>query len=392
MALAAALALLAAGPAAGDCGQPLRTEYIPLPVWSTLPNEGDTWGVMPVFLRVCPDGQRTESILAPSVTWNSVIHYTGTFRWYYYPTDDSALTVIASGSTRINFNGLVMWKKLPLEAGAWTDELTIRAQRSAFYRFFGLGPDTPPEAQSSYTGLRLYAVARRGLNLASNLNLGATLGVEHDGVLDEGVPGLPLSPQAFPGAPGMNGATLLWQGLGLRYDDRKGGEYAARGARADASVAVVEGLQGSPAFVRGGLHGSLIVPELDWLSGAARASWTAVSSPDVPFYQQSSLGGAFLLRGFTEDRFIDQQAWTVELEQRIRLLRTDIFGVVADWRVDPFVTAGQVFGRFDDAFSHPRLAAGVGFRAFVHPNVVGRVDVAAGGEGPMVYVELGYPY
>jgi hypothetical protein len=34
----------------------------------------------------------------------------------------------------------------------------------------------------------------------------------------------------------------------------------------------------------------------------------------------------------------------------------------------------------------------VGFRAFVHPNVLGRVDVASGGEGIKVYVELGYPY
>ena len=74
------------------------------------------------------------------------------------------------------------------------------------------------------------------------------------------------------------------------------------------------------------------------------------------------------------------------------MLETRILGVVADWRVDPFVAVGQVFGAFRDAFSRPQLAVGVGFRAFVHPNVLGRIDVADGGEGIKVYVELGYQY
>ncbi|BDG08958.1 outer membrane protein assembly factor [Anaeromyxobacter paludicola] len=387
-----ALALALARPALADCAQPLRTEIIPLPVWATLPNEGDTWGAMPVFLRVCPDGQRTESIIAPSVTWNSVIHYTGTFRWYWYPTDDESLTVIASGSTRINYNNLVVWQRLPQETGRSTDELTLRLQRSAFFRFFGLGPDTPASAETSYTGFRALALARRGLNLARHLNAGLSLGIERDGVEDQGVPGLPLSPEVFPRAPGMGGATLLSQGASLRYDDRRGGDYAERGVRAELAGAVVEGLAGSPTFLRGSFQASAVVPELEWLSGAARAAWTGVSAGGVPFYQQSRLGGAFLMRGFTEDRFVDRQAWEVELEQRLRVFQTRIFGVVADWRVDPFVAAGQVFGSFDQALSRPQLAGGLGLRAFVHPNVLGRIDLATGGEGLKVYVELGYPY
>jgi hypothetical protein len=53
---------------------------------------------------------------------------------------------------------------------------------------------------------------------------------------------------------------------------------------------------------------------------------------------------------------------------------------------------GQVYRALDEALSHPRVAAGAGFRAWVRPNVVGRVDVANGGEGWKVYVEIGYPY
>jgi hypothetical protein len=391
-ALLAALALLGRGRAAAECPAGLTTRLIPLPVYATLPNEGNTFGAMPVFLRVCPDDQRTESIFAPSVTWNSVIHETATFRWYYYPTDDSSMTVIASASTRINYNALFVWQRLPTEAGASTDELTLRVQRSAFFRFFGLGPDTPESAESTYTGLRAIANARRGVNVAPHLNLGVVLGLERFQVEALGVPGLPLSRQVFPDAPGMTGSTLASQALELRYDDRRGGDYAERGFRLDVSGGVVEGLADSPTFLRAGVEARGIVPELDGVSGAARFQWNAVSSAQAPFYRQSALGGEMLLRGFTEDRFVDRQAWTLELEQRIRLLQTHIFGVVTDWRADPFVAAGQVFGPFSEAFSRPRLAAGVGFRAFVHPNIVGRVDVAVAGEGPKVYVELGYPY
>jgi hypothetical protein len=390
---ALAAALLGAGSARADCPGAFDTKLIPLPIYATLPNEGSTWGAMPVFLRICPETQRTESIVAPSISWNDVIHLTTTARWFHYPSDIEALTLVASASTRINWNFLLIWSRLPTEPGRVTDEVTARLQRSAFFRFFGTGPDAPPSAETSYTGLRNYLVLRRGYNLAHHLNDGACVGFERDDVEDRGVQGLPLSPDVFPDAPGMHGATTLQQGIDVRYDDRRGGDYAERGVRIDAGATVIEGLADSPTFLRGDFQARLVVPEWDGLSGAARLAWTGVTSGRAPFYRQSSLGGAFLLRGFTEDRFIDRQSWTLEFEQRLRLFQTRLFGVVADWRVDPFVATGQVFGPFGEAFSRPQVAYGVGFRAFVHPNVLGRVDVAKGlGEDLNIYVELGYPY
>ena len=134
------------------------------------------------------------------------------------------------------------------------------------------------------------------------------------------------------------------------------------------------------------------MPELSWLSGAARFAYTGMSASEAPFYLQASLGGSFLLRGFTEGRFYASQAWTAEVEQRVRALQTHVFGVVADWRFDPFVAVGQVFDDVGDIVAKPRIAAGVGLRAYVHPNLVGRVDLADGGEGLKIYVEIGYPY
>jgi len=144
MVVAAALALLCADRVLADCAPGLTTKIIPLPVYATLPNEGDTWGAMPVFLRVCPEGKRTESIIAPSVSWNPVIRTTGTFRWFHYPSDDTSLTVIGSVSTRINYNALLVWQKLPTRPGLFTDELTLRLGNHTFRCLHHPG-HTPPQ-------------------------------------------------------------------------------------------------------------------------------------------------------------------------------------------------------------------------------------------------------
>jgi hypothetical protein len=384
--------LARAVPAEANCVGEIDTKFFPLPVWATDPNEGQTWGAMPVFFGVCPDASHTAWIFAPSVTWNSVIHLTGTLRWFQYPDPDSTLIVIASGSTHINYQLSATWLRLPAATGKWTDEAVARVQRTVFERFFGFGPDTPQGAETSYTLSRALITERRGLNVGRNINVGVIVGIERDAVGNEGVPGLPLTRDVFPNVPGIRGATLLSQGLDVRYDDRINLNYAERGLRLDLWGSVVEGVSNSPTFLRGGAEARAIWPELSMISGAARVLLLGSSSRDAPFYQQSELGGALLLRGFAEGRFVDHNAWTVEAEQRIRVLQTHFYGVTTDWRIDPFVAAGQVFGSAGEMVSNPRLSVGVGLRAFIRPSVLGRVDLAYGGEGLKIYVELGSPY
>jgi hypothetical protein len=396
--IACAVVFALTGPAfaeetpARGCPTSLRTEVVPLPIYATLPNEGDTFGAMPVFLRICRENGTTSSIIAPSLTWNAVIRWTGTLRYFHYPSEDQTLTLIVSASTRINSGVLFTWLDLPRKPGTTTDEVEVRWQRSAFFRFFGFGFDTKPDAETSYTRARVHAIARRGINFDGSWNAGASISFDHDEVQDLGVPGLLLSRRVFPGAPGMGGSTALGQGADLRFDTRPRGEYSEEGFYVDFGAGVVEGIAGTPWYLRGRIEMSALWREAGPLNGAAHLEWHGVSSADAPFYQQSTLGGAYLLRGFTEDRFVDQQAWTVEAEQRIRVFQSHIYGVTADWRLDPFIAFGQVFGGPEEALTHPRVAAGVGFRALVRPNVLGRVDVATGGEGWKVYVEIGYPY
>jgi hypothetical protein len=368
------------------------TKIIPLPIYATLPNEGSTYGFMPVFLVVEKESQRTHAIYAPSVSWNEVIGFTGTARAFLYPAPQQALTLRASFSQRVNVQGLVMWLDRPRETGRFTDEAIVRFERNVFFRFFGLWPDTNEDAETSHTRVRGQIDLRRGLNLGSSFNVGARLSPAADNTVFRAVPGLPNSQTVFPNVPGMDHAAVLGGGFDIRYDSRPLYEFSHAGLYSDFSVRYFYGLTNSPNFARFEFETKGIIQEIDRLQLGARFYASFVSARDAPFYYQSTLGGSYLMRGFTEDRFIDRGAWTAEIEQRIRLFETHIYGVKAEWRVDPFVAVGQVFSERDQIVNHVRIAEGLGFRAYVDPNVLGRVDVALAGEGVKVYVELGYPF
>jgi hypothetical protein len=372
----------------------VSTRIIPLPIYATLPNEGSTFGFMPVFLRVKTSTERTEAIYAPSVSYNDTIGTTGTARFFIYPNDHQTLDIVASASTKVNRGGYILWQDMPNNPGAWTDEAFFRISRNVFFRFFGIGPETLDGSESSYTRLFAHTQWRRGYNFTEYFNVGAFVNIGRDVVQSIGVPDLPLAPVAFSGTPGMGGSSTLEEALSFRFDTRMNHDYATEGFYSDFDIGAVQGISNSPDYLKMQFETRLLVPETTWLNAGFRALWRYVNSPNVPFYQQSSLGGALLMRGFTEDRFIDQGAWTAEFEQRIRVLQTHIYGVTTDWRVDPFVAVGQVYGAGYSIVDDPQVTSGLGFRAFVRPNVLGRVDVAyAFGHGGVdTYVELGYPF
>ena len=375
------------------CDADLATRVVPLPIYSTLPNEGNTFGLMPVFLRVCDRTQRTQSIIAPSITWNDVIQWTGSFRWYYFPSDTESFTLVASLSTRIDSGLLLVWQDLPLENGRSTTEITARFQRSAFYRFFGIGPQTRAEDESSYTRVRALVEARRGINLGGTWNLGAVrLSPPRPGPA-AGSPRAAHQPARVPRHARHGGVHHRGAGAGhpLRYPTARR-LFGARACSRRRWRAWWRAFRIRRHTCTGGWRRAR--------SGASRDRWEGPRAPSgagSPRRARRSIcrarwGAPSYLRGFTEDRFIDQAAWTVEIEQRVRLLQTRIYGVLADWRIDPFVAVGQVYGGAErNPFSHPQITGGLGFRAFVHPNVLGRVDVASGGEGIKVYVESGLP-
>jgi hypothetical protein len=388
----AAEAPATAPPAAGAPAAKPKLAFFPLPMYTTVPNEGSTYGVMPVLLRT-DTTERVRWILAPSVSWNRSAGVNGTFRYYNYPSTVRWWSIVAAASTKVNRTLWLEYWALPEDPGDITVELVGQIRRNIFYRFFGLGPDTPKEGESSYTRLAENLTGRVGLNLPGHFNAGVRFVLRHDHPLRYAILGLPLTQDAYPDAPGLGGATVAAAGASLRYDTREGRDYAESGVAVDVTGSYAHGLEGFDHFWQGTVHARALVPEASFLQGAGRLYWTDQSGGRaIPFFYQSALGGEVLLRGFPEGRFVDRGAWEVEFEQRIRLLRTHMFHVVTEWRVDPFIAVGQVYPQFGEMFSQPRLAGGLGLRAWVKPNVLGRVDVAYSSEGLRAYVVLGYPY
>jgi hypothetical protein len=371
-----------------------HSAFVPLPMYSTVPNEGSTYGLMPVWMGVSST-EDVRWILAPSASWNKAAGVNVTFRYYRFPRAGRSWSVIAAASTRVNRTLWGEYTDLPTERWRPTVELIGQIRRNIFYRYFGLGPDSLEAGESSYTRLTENLSGRLGVNLPAHLNGGLRLTVRKDRPLQHAIFGLPPLEDAHPDAPGLSGAALASAAASLRYDTREGGDYAENGVGIELAGTYASGLRGFDQFWRLTGEVKALRMETSFLQGAGRVYWTDQTGGQgraIPFYYQSSLGGELLLRGFPEDRFIDRGAWTAELEQRFRILQTHIFHVTTDWRIDPFVAVGQVYPRWKEMFSRPRLVGGIGLRAWVRPNVLGRVDVAYGSEGLRAYVVLGYPY
>jgi hypothetical protein len=369
-----------------------HTDFFPLPLYATSPAEGSTYGVLPVWMRLDGAG-RTTSIWAPSLSWNSAAGVNGTFRYYSFPEAARAWTIILAASTKVNRSLRFDYRNVPGYPKSTTLEVQVLARQNLFYRFFGFGPDTQHSGQSSYTRLLMIYSVRGGLNLARYFNVGVRGVVRWDGTQERAIFNLPPTQELYPGTPGLEGAAMATAELSIRFDTRALGDYDVRGVASELHAARDFGWAGGVSLWRGTWHTRVLWPEWSFVSGAARLYWTDESGgANVPFFYRSALGGDTLFRGFTDDRFIDRGAWEAETEQRFRLFTTDWFHVHADWRVDPFFAIGQVYPKLGSIVSHVRPVGGVGLRAFVHPNVLGRVDVAYSSDGFTAYVILGYPY
>ena len=124
-----------------------------------------------------------------------------------------------------------------------------------------------------------------------------------------------------------------------------------------------------------------------------RANLQATIGTQVPFFEQSSLGGQNNLRGFGVDRYIDKNLVALSVEERIHIARTKVAGVMADFEIASFLDTGQVFSDFNDvSFKDYRMTPGVGFRGIIRPNVVGRIDYGFSREGGAIFAGLDFPY
>ena len=377
-------------------GDPVKVVTIPLPAIASSPNEGITVGALTAFL-LHNNKDEVSTLFAPQVNYNKNFGFTASLYGAFYPSPSRSWEFNLAQSTTINYDyeakfydKTFMDERLELNAFPY-----FFADGSA--RFFGFQARTPEKQQTNYTDEEKGFNISVGYDIVKNLQMVIGERFRDVGIHKGAVSGIPFIRDSFNEGqvPGINGFTIHAQRLSLIFSTLDSKNMPTTGIYAKATAEVSGKILGSDADYRhydGEVKAYIPLREARYIS-VIRLAYSQTLGNSVPFLEQSILGGENSLRGYGRNRFIDNCYLLLNLEERIRLFRWKLFNVNTDWEVAPFIDFGSVMKSISQAQGRDfEFNPGLGLRAVVRPNIVGRIDVGFGTDGPAVFVGLGYPF
>jgi outer membrane protein assembly factor BamA len=370
-------------------------QYFPIPSVSTSKNDGNDAGLIAPILITDPDGE-LKYIVAPMIVRNSIVGTRGALNVFRYEPGGREIRFTGSFTERIERKVVFSYADPAFSQGRYSLNFGASFFKNATSRFFGLGQATSEPEQTNYTGREGRVNWRFGVyaNEVTQVAVGQRF---RQVSLQRGGTDLPFTGDLFPAVDGVQGESLI---LGHRatfyYDTRNNLVSPTDGMAVTAYAEVNQNIRNGdhPVYSRYEMEVKKLLPsESKRAILVVRADIQATIGDQVPFFEQSSLGGQNNLRGYGVDRFIDKNLVALSIEERIHLARTKVAGVTADFEIAPFLDTGQVFNNFKDVnFKDYRMTPGIGFRGIVRPNVVGRVDYGYSREGGAVFAGLDFPY
>jgi len=393
--IAVALALLVASAISLPEHAGADVQYFPIPAVGTSKNDGNDVGLIVPILITDPDGE-LKYLAAPLLIHNSIVGWRGAINLFRYEPGGREIRFIASYSERIERKVVFSYADPAFSQGRYSLNFGASFFKNATSRFFGLGETTLESDETNYTAVEGRANWRFGVyaNEVTQIAVGQRFRAVQ---LQKGATSLPFTGDVFPTVPGVEGQTYI---LGNRatfyYDTRNNLVTPTDGMAVTAYAELNQNFNNGdhPIYSRYELEvKKLFSSESKRAILVVRGDLQATIGKQVPFFEQSSLGGQNNLRGYGVDRFIDMNLVALSVEERIHLARTKVAGVSADFEIAPFLDTGQVFNDFKNvSFKDYRMTPGVGFRGIVRPNVVGRVDYGYSREGGAVFAGLDFPY
>lgn len=371
-----------------------ETQYFPIPSVSTTRNDGNDVGLIVPILVTEPDGE-LKYLVAPMVIRNSIVGVRGALNIFRYEPGGREMRFIASFTEQIERKLLFSYTDPAFSHGRYALSYGGTFFKNATARFWGIGQTTVEGNETNYTAREGRAWWKFGLhaNEVTQIAVGQRF---RDVSLQRGATDLPFTVDRFLNVDGVRGATILGHRVTFHYDTRDSLVTPTDGMQVTAYAELNQNLRNGdhPVFSRYEIEVKKLFPsESKRAILVVRADLQATLGSEVPFYEQSSLGGQNNLRGYGVDRFIDKHLVSVSVEERIHVMRTKMFGVTADFEIAPFLDTGQVFENYKDvSFKDYRMTPGIGFRGLVRPNVVGRVDYGYSREGGAVFAGLDFPY
>jgi len=372
----------------------LQRSYIPLPEILTDPNEGNTYGFLPVVLFL--DEQKIiKYILAPDVRYNHITGVYTSFRLFGYPSIARKWSVVLRKSQHIDEDYELRYE----DNAFWQDRVRVfgdlEYEKDSSARFFGFGNGSSEHDESNYTANHLEAVVWLAYRLQPTFSLTYRSRARVFRVDKGGVDTLPFIGTEHPGTPGLGGATIIGQEFGFLYDTRDDTNIPRQGALGVLTAEIVPRALGSSlTFTKYGAEARKFIPFRERFVLAMRARADYIDGPDdIPFFEQNSIGGHESLRGFGSGRFVDKDRFVASAELRTRVYQREIFGVDAQLELAPFFDFGQVFHSWRSSpFNDLHAVGGLGFRGVVPPQVVGFVDIGLGAQGVAAFTGLEYPF
>jgi outer membrane protein assembly factor BamA len=262
-------------------------------------------------------------------------------------------------------------------------------------RFFGISATSREDQETNYTLRQWGGEVSLGWRFQPHLMASLTERLRQVSIRPGAVNSLPYLKEVFRDIPGENGAFVWAHRLALTFDSRDAIETPTRGRFGQLFVeAAADALGSDASFVRYGMEGRLWWPHLgERLVMAVRGLIERVDGADLPFFELSALGGDDTLRGFGDNRFLDEGRFMVNAEERIKVYQLHYGDVRTDIELAVFAEAGRVFRSFSDLGSGKVQAVwGGGIRFVAAKQIVAKIDVGIGSEGAAIFTGLDYPF
>ncbi len=374
----------------------VKVVTVPLPVIATSPNEGFTAGSLTAFL-LYNGKDEISTLVAPQVNYNKNFGVTSILYGAFYPSPERHWQINLAKATKVNEEYRLRYT----DREFLLDTLELHALAVAYTdgsaRFFGFQSTASKANETNYSDQELGFDISVGYRLFGDYKLIVGERLKRVNIKRGAIEGIPFITDRFSPAtvPGIDGFTVHAQRLSLVYSTLDSPDLPTTGTEAKVFVENSFRMLGSSADYQGfgaEVKGFFPLREARYIT-VVRLACNQTTGDNVPFLEKATLGGETTLRGYGRYRFIDNSYLLLNLEERIRLFRWRLFNVLADWEVAPFIDFGSVMASLDRASPTSfQFNPGIGVRAVVRPNIIGRVDLGVGKEGPAVFVGLGYPF
>jgi len=375
---------------------PAKLVTIPLPVIASSPNEGVTFGALSAFLLHNAKDE-VSTLSAAQVNYNKNFGTTFTLYGAFFPSPQTNWEFNLSKSTKVNQDFEVKFR----DKRFLDERLEIFVFPYIFTdgsaRFFGFQSDSRTENETNYAGEEFGLTITVGYDITEHLQIQFGERIRKVNISKGAVDALPFIRDRYNESqvPGINGFTAHAQKLAVLYSTLDSRDMPTAGLYLKASIESSLKALGSSADYRhyeAEIKGYLPLDQGRFIT-VGRLVYNQTLGSHVAFLERSILGGENTLRGYGRNRFIDSSFFLCNLEERIRLFRWSVFNVNTDWELAPFIDLGAVIESLNSLSTRNfEFNPGIGFRAVVRPNIVGRLDIGVGNDGPAVFVGLGYPF